>query len=156
MILVMTARLSDLEAARWGAWKAATDGVWGVVVARISAATGLSGPDFSVLTRVVESPEGDLRQQRLSDDLGWERSRLSRQVARMEARGLLERTGTIAARRIIATEAGRSLVRQARIVHAEAVRDCLLDAVPDGDAAAFWEAIVTIGDRANAGRASGD
>lgn len=156
MILIMTARLSDLEAARWAAWKTATEGVWGAVVARISAATGLSGPDFSVLTRVLESQEGDLRQQRLSDDLGWERSRLSRQVARMEARGLLERTGTIAARRIIATEAGRSLVRQARIVHAEAVRDCLLDVVADGNTAAFWEAITSIGERANAGRTPGD
>jgi DNA-binding MarR family transcriptional regulator len=98
-----------------------------------------------VLTRLVETSDGTLRQQELSDDLGWERSRLSRQLARMEARGLVLRGGDTTARRITATDEGRRLAGIARTAHAAAVRRALIDRVPDGSAGAFWDGVDALG-----------
>ncbi|MDR6139736.1 hypothetical protein [Pseudoxanthomonas sp. SORGH_AS_0997] len=49
-------RLSEQDMQRWIAWKRATEAVMAAVVAEITAHTGLSAADFSVLTRVVETP----------------------------------------------------------------------------------------------------
>ncbi len=138
-------RLSEQDMQRWSAWKRATEAVMAAVVAEITARTGLSAADFSVLTRVVETPAGQIRQQRLSDDLGWERSRLSRQLTRMETRGLLRREGSTANWQVVATTDGRDTVRAARRVHAAAVRRSLINAVPTEDANAFWRVVARLG-----------
>lgn len=49
-------KLSEQEMGQWIAWKRATEAVMAAVVADITAQTGLSAADFSVLTRVVETP----------------------------------------------------------------------------------------------------
>jgi len=51
----------------------------------------VSGPDYEVLITLFEAPEKQLRARELSARLGWEKSRLSHQVTRMVARGLVER-----------------------------------------------------------------
>lgn len=139
----MSPRLDEHEMQQWIAWKRASEAVMASVVSAITAQTGLSSADFSVLTRVVEEGYGSIRQQRLSDDLDWERSRLSRQVARMEDRGLVRREGDTAARRITATARGRELVAAAREAHAAAVRHALLD-VAAADAP-FWPTVDALG-----------
>lgn len=136
--------LSAEEMARWVAFKRATDAVLGGVVADITAATGLSSADFSVLTRVVEEPGDGIRQQRLSDSLGWERSRLSRQLARMERRGLLRRGGTSGVRTIVATGPGREVALAARVAHADAVRRRLTAALDPEDAEALGRGLAAL------------
>ena len=53
---------------------------------------GISQADFSVLLRLSESPAQRLRTGELAELLAWEKSRVSHQVTRMEARDLLERS----------------------------------------------------------------
>jgi DNA-binding MarR family transcriptional regulator len=106
--------------------------------------TGMSGADFAVLSRVLELGQGSLRQQELARLLGWERSRLSRQLSRMEERGLVVRTVEGAARMITATEAGERLLDSARPAHAEAVRRALLDLVPEAEHEQFWRTVEII------------
>jgi len=53
---------------------------------------GISQADFSVLAVLAEAPESRLRTGELAELLAWEKSRVSHQVARMEARGLVDRT----------------------------------------------------------------
>lgn len=136
--------LHDDEMARWVAWKRASEAVMAAVAAEITAETGLSSADFSVLTRVVEEAGGTIRQQRLSDALGWERSRLSRQLVRMEGRDLVRREGSAVERRIAATKAGREVVAVARRVHAGAVRRALVERTP-GVGSPFWRTIEELG-----------
>jgi len=131
------------EMDRWVAWKRASDRVWSEVLTEIQHATGLSGADFSVLTRAVEA-EDPLRQQDLADDLDWSRSRLSRHLSRMEARGLVERTTTGGATTIAPTDTGKRLTTTARQAHADAVRRALLNRIGPADAAIFWETIADI------------
>ena len=136
--------LTNAEMARWIQWKQATSTVMDAVTSEIAQATGLSSADFAVLTRVVEEGGGSLRQQRLSDDLGWERSRLSRHLARMELRGLVNRGGTTTERIVSVTGDGRDIVKNARVAHAAAVRRNLLAAIPDEAVDQFWALIALL------------
>lgn len=140
----MSAKLNAEQLKEWTAWKHATDAVWNQVAAAIAAATGLSTADFSVLTRAIEG-NGPPRQQDLADALGWSRSRLSRQVARMEDRGLVRRSASSSRTTIEATAEGRRLLASARAAHADAVRAALLDRVPVRDRKAFWRVVETLG-----------
>jgi len=140
----MDALLSESEMANWVAWKRATDAVMRAVANEIADTTGLSPADFSVLTRLVEEGNGTMRQQRLADELGWERSRLSRQLGRMEVRGLLSRKGSGPERWITATDSGADAVALARVAHARAVRRTVTDAIEASDRTTFWKTISRI------------
>jgi DNA-binding MarR family transcriptional regulator len=121
------AQLTGDEAALWTAWKQASERVRALVAADILAATGLSDPDFGVLTRVVEIGDGSLRQSELAQSLGWHRSRLSHHLSRMEQRGLITRQALAEGGvEIRVTDTGRAGVAEARPIHAAAVREHLL------------------------------
>lgn len=126
--------MTEDEAALWHAWKQAAETVRVRVAADVTAATGLSDPDFGVLTRVVELGGGRLRQNRLAELMGYHRSRLSHHLTRMEERGLVARETVTGGVEVIATESGRAAVARARPVHAQAVRRHLVE--PLGDPAA--------------------
>ncbi|MER7924215.1 MULTISPECIES: MarR family transcriptional regulator [unclassified Streptomyces] len=144
----MTTPLDDAEMAQWVAWKRANDAVSAAVASEIHSASGLSVPDFSVLSRVIENGGGRMPQQELGLMLDWQRARLSRQLSRMEERGLLAREDGPGGRRVItATDAGRSTLAAARPAHARAVRRALLSqATANGEA--FWTAVHAIADGA--------
>jgi len=132
------------ESAKWITWKRAAETVMAGVGDSIAQAAGISTSDFSVLTRLVEEGAGSLRQQRLADQLGWERSRLSRHLGRMEARGLIVRRTNGAERQITASEDGRAVVTQARLAHADAVRRLLFDQIPPAERDDFWATVSRI------------
>src|SRR5271155_3995529 len=99
----------------WTSWKRASEGVRARVAADVLAATGLSDPDFGVLTRVVEIGDGSLRQSELAQSLGWHRSRLSHHLSRMEQRGLITRQALAEGGvEIRVTDTGRAGVAEAR------------------------------------------
>ncbi|MYV43460.1 MarR family transcriptional regulator, partial [Streptomyces sp. SID1328] len=58
---------------------------------QLQAGGGLSNADYTVLVALSEAPDGRLRAHQLSNELGWEKSRLHHQLTRMCKRGLVER-----------------------------------------------------------------
>jgi DNA-binding MarR family transcriptional regulator len=114
--------LTDDELALWHAWKRAAETVRARIVEEVSAETGLSDPDFAVLTRVLEDGHGCMRQNQLADSMGYHRSRLSHHLTRMEQRGLVTRRQAGTGVEIVITDAGRTAAAHARPVHAAAVR----------------------------------
>ncbi|MHA6667370.1 MarR family winged helix-turn-helix transcriptional regulator [Homoserinimonas sp. A447] len=58
---------------------------------QLQADAGISGPDYEILLAIFTSPQNQLRSRDLAEVIGWEKSRISHQVTRMESRGLLER-----------------------------------------------------------------
>jgi DNA-binding MarR family transcriptional regulator len=89
---------------------------------------GLSLADYDVLVALDERPE--CRISELGERLGWEQSRLSHQLSRMRARGLVERRGAADDRRAAAVEHtadGRAALASAAPGHAEVVRALLFD-----------------------------
>ncbi|MFC0436921.1 MarR family winged helix-turn-helix transcriptional regulator [Kutzneria buriramensis] len=130
-------KLTDEEMALWQAWKLASETVRTHIAADITAATGLSDPDFGVLTRVVELSGGRMRQNRLAELMGYHRSRLSHHLARMEERGLISREAVGSGMEVVATAAGREAVALARPVHAAAVREHLIEPLRRADPSVF-------------------
>ena len=93
----------------------------------IAKATGLSGPEFGVLSRLAALGKGEMRQQALSEMMGWDKSRLSHQLTRMQQRRLIQRRPTDGKGvLVVLTERGRAALDAARPIHADSVRRNLL------------------------------
>ena len=93
----------------------------------LAVSAGLSGPEFGVLSRLASIGKGEMRQQDLARSMGWDKSRLSHQLTRMQERKLVERCE--AEKRVVLvvlTKQGREKLDAARPVHAESVRRNLL------------------------------
>jgi DNA-binding MarR family transcriptional regulator len=53
---------------------------------------GISLSDYEILLALFQADDNQLRARELGTLVGWEKSRISHQVTRMERRGLVERT----------------------------------------------------------------
>ncbi|QYN24006.1 MarR family winged helix-turn-helix transcriptional regulator [Amycolatopsis sp. DSM 110486] len=133
-------RLAGDELEFWHAFKHAAESVRARVAEDIAAATGLSDPDFGVLTRLADHA-GRLRQNQLAESMGWHRSRLSHHLTRMEQRGLVERQPADDGVEVLLTEFGRAEAERARPVHAAAVREHLLAPLDKDDVATVKAAL---------------
>jgi DNA-binding MarR family transcriptional regulator len=90
----------------------------------------LSGAEYAVLVPLSEHPNGVVRARDLGQSLGWDRSRLSHLLKRMEARGLLERKNCPSDARgldLEITPDGRTAIGQAAPGHLEFVRSHFFD-----------------------------
>jgi len=86
---------------------------------------GLSGSEYAVLVELSHSPDGVLRARELGSELGWDRSRLSHLVGRMEKRRLVAREECEEDARgsmVRLTDAGRATVDGVAPEHSEAIR----------------------------------
>jgi DNA-binding MarR family transcriptional regulator len=92
--------------------------------------SGLTEADYAVLVNLSEAPGRRIRSRDLGRKLGWERSRLSHQIARMEARGTVQRADCEDDARgfdIVLTDAGLAAIEAAAPIHLETVRHCFAD-----------------------------
>jgi DNA-binding MarR family transcriptional regulator len=88
-------------------------------------ATGLSEPDYQILDALLDAPGHRARALELRWALQWEKSRLSHHVARMVARGLLDRRTCTEDGRgldIVLSAAGQVAARRARRVREDSLR----------------------------------
>jgi DNA-binding MarR family transcriptional regulator len=119
--------LSPQELRIWHAFKLMGEDVMKRVGRDIAQATGLSGPDFGVLSRLAALGKGEMRQQALAESLGWDKSRLSHHLTRMQRKQLIERRDSdTRIVRVILTKQGKAKLDAARPVHAASVRRNLL------------------------------
>jgi DNA-binding MarR family transcriptional regulator len=104
----------------------------------IAAATGLSGADYGVLSRLVELGRGSLRQQDLANSMAWQKSRLSHHLSRMQQRALIRRepakTNSVL---VVITALGKRALIAALPVHARAVQAHLISKVPRSERASL-------------------
>ncbi|WP_062311731.1 MarR family winged helix-turn-helix transcriptional regulator [Demequina rhizosphaerae] len=104
---------------------------------RLQAAVGISVPDLDILMALDAAPEGRLRAGSLGEMLGWEKSRISHHVSRMEARGLVARVTCVEDHRgtwVEMDDAGREALAAALPVFAAHLRNGLVDVVPEDEA----------------------
>lgn len=126
-VLMNATPLSPRELRIWHAFLSMGEDVLDRVGRDIAAATGLSGSEFGVLSRLAAYGKGQMRQQDLATAMGWEKSRLSHQLSRMQQRRLIERRpGDGRATLVALTRAGREKLELALPVRAESVRRNLL------------------------------
>ncbi|MGP3959790.1 MarR family winged helix-turn-helix transcriptional regulator [Nonomuraea sp. 3N208] len=94
------------------------------------ADSGLSMPDYDVLSALTSSEGHRRRLTELADRMLWSKSRLSRHISRMEQRGLVTREecendarGAV----VVLTRAGLRTIQEAAPLHAESVRRRFID-----------------------------
>jgi DNA-binding MarR family transcriptional regulator len=122
--------LDPEEDEAWRAWLELSEQVRAQVARDLQQDCGMSEADYAVLVRLSEHPDHRIRMSDLAAELRWSRSRLSHQVARMEARGQLNREGCPQDARgsyAALTESGLDDIRQAAPLHVASVRRCFLD-----------------------------
>lgn len=96
----------------------------------VAVTSDLSYPEYLVLVALTDRPDDRIRLFELGAILSWEKSRVSHQVNRMEARGLVAKERCDADRRgsfVVATPEGRRAVEAAAPRHVEMVRRLFVD-----------------------------
>ena len=122
--------LDDREREVWLALRRLLWGLPPAIDRQLMRDSQLSGPEYSVLATLSECPDGVLRSGTAAQELGWERSRLSHILRRMEAKGLISRTCSPDDARgqdVHLTEAGRAAIIEAAPGHVDFVRSTVFD-----------------------------
>jgi DNA-binding MarR family transcriptional regulator len=124
--------LDPAESSAWRAWVAMSELVKAHIARDLQQASGMSEADYSVLVCLSEAAEHMIRMSDLARLLGWSKSRVSHQVARMEGRGQVTRRDCPLDARgwfAVLTDSGLDDIRQAAPLHVESVRRHLIDAL---------------------------
>ena len=130
--------LDDRQQRLWRAWVTLASQLPAALNRQLQADSGLSFQDFEVLVRLTEATDHRARVTDLANAAGWERSRLSHHIKRMEGRGLVQRQECCDDGRgalVVLTAAGRDAIERAAPGHARTVRDLLFASLEQDDLA---------------------
>lgn len=136
----MTRWLSEEEQTAWRGWLDAHAQLYAALNRELQRTSGLSLADYEVLVNLTDVPDRSLRMYELGDRLQWEKSRLSKQVSRMAARGLVARRECVDDRRgafVELTAAGEDAITAAAPAHVAVVRDLVFDHLDAADVRAL-------------------
>lgn len=120
------------QLATWREFVETTEALRSRLDARLQEESGISSQDYAVLLALREATGRNLRSSELASVVGWERSRLSHHVGRMERRGLVERQGPADGgwgSCVHLTDAGASIFRRASVTHLQAVDELFVSAL---------------------------
>jgi DNA-binding MarR family transcriptional regulator len=141
--------LSDREQRAWRSFTAAMGRVRAALARELQRDSGLSGPDYDVLVRLSEAPDQRLRAYELGSKTGFEKSRLSHHLSRMEQRGLVAREQCAGSRYfdIVLTAQGRAAIEEAAPKHVAHVREWFVEALTPDQLDALGAACDAISER---------
>jgi DNA-binding MarR family transcriptional regulator len=116
----------------------------------LSTKAGLSAAEFTVLAHLATTPSG-VRSVPCARAIGWDTSRLSHQLRRLEQRGYVARSGDDGrsgsdgrATVVALTDEGRRVYRRAIRPHLEAAQRWFGEALEDAQADRLYEALTAI------------
>src|SRR4051794_25860293 len=112
--------LTKEELRIWREYIETADALRARLSSRMQRESALSPGDYAVLLALTESGDRRLRSSELASTIGWERSRLSHQLGRMEQRGLIRREECLDDSRgaeVALVEAGAEAFRRATVPH---------------------------------------
>jgi DNA-binding MarR family transcriptional regulator len=148
--------VSEIPPADWELWRtmrAMNEQLGRELDRQLQRDAGISQADYGILVTLFEAPERQMRTGELGQVLAWEKSRVSHQVARMEARGLVERVVCESDGRgtwvTLATDGKRALLGAMR-EHASAIRDLFLDELEPDEKQIMLRATARVLDKLNA------
>lgn len=114
--------VEDDHVALWLAWKRAVELSRNEIRTTVMASTPVGESDLTVLAH-IHGAGGTIRQNALADATGWDRTRLSHLITRMEERGYVSRTRLANGVDVGLLEAGALALSEAKAPLAEAVRE---------------------------------
>lgn len=130
--------LTQGEQRVWRQWLAVTSELPAYLGQQLQQQFGISHQDYTIFVTLSEASEPALRISAVAELVGWERSRLSHHLTRMEKRGLVERRECTEDGRgayVMLTPLGRSTLDKAAPAHVESVREVLFDRLDDAEVA---------------------
>lgn len=130
------------ELRTWREFVETTEVLRSVLAARLHRDTGLSPGDYAVLLALTEADDHRMRSSELAGQVGWERSRLSHHLGRMERRRLIRREECAADSRgaeVVLESFGAEAFFAATLPHLHAVRELFVDALTPAQLAAAGE-----------------
>ena len=142
--------LDDRQQQVWRAWLRVGSRLPAALNRQLQRDSELSLQDFDVLVQLTDVDEGRVRVTALAAALGWERSRLSHHVTRMERRGLVAREECDDDGRgafVVLTPAGRAAIERAAPGHVRTVRSLVFDALAPAEVDALGDALAAVLDR---------
>ena len=142
--------LDDRQQQVWRAWLRVGSRLPAALNRQLQRDSELSLQDFDVLVQLTDVDEGRVRVSALAAALGWERSRLSHHVTRMERRGLVAREECDDDGRgafVVLTPAGRTAIERAAPGHVRTVRSLVFDALAPAEVDALGDALAAVLDR---------
>lgn len=117
--------LSSSDLALWRSLRHLTHGINAAIESDLLRATRISAADHGILSRLAAAESKGARQQELCDSMGWDRTRLSHHLTRMEGRRLVKRSKMESGGMWVSlTEEGDRAREDADPIHAEAVSRC--------------------------------
>ena len=128
--MTKTRWLDDRQQHLWRSYLRMNQELYALLGALHMSESGMSVSDYAVLVPLSEAPGGLARARDLGRELGWDRSRLSHHLARMERRGLIVREDCEEDARglmVRLTPVGRRAIEAAAPAHAEAVQRYFFD-----------------------------
>lgn len=137
-----TTWLTEEQQRAWQGWLELHAQMTARINRDLQAASGLSHADYAILVQLTapDVSDGSLRMFELGERLLWEKSRVSKQVSRMEARGLLARRDCPDDRRgafVDLTADGRAAIEAAAPSHVAMVREIFFAGASDEEVAAL-------------------
>ncbi|MFF4756175.1 MarR family winged helix-turn-helix transcriptional regulator [Streptomyces sp. NPDC002514] len=119
----------------WRDFIETTEALRSELSSRLQRDSALSPGDYAVLLALREAEGRQLRSSELAARVGWQRSRLSHQIGRMERRGLIRREECVVDNRgaqVVLTAEGAEAFRNASLPHLRAVWELFVDVLtPD-------------------------
>ncbi|MEU5873557.1 MarR family winged helix-turn-helix transcriptional regulator [Glycomyces sp. NPDC047369] len=132
----MSERTTAQQRRVWQNFLVLSESVSRETVREMQEASGLSGPDFTVLAHLSGVEDRAMRSTDLACALGWDTSRTSHHLRRMEQRDLIRRcrgTGGDGRAALVAmTDDGLAAYRRALGPHFRSIKHWFLDGL-DGD-----------------------
>ena len=102
------------------------------LASQLQSESSLSAGDYQVLLALSEAEGKTLRSSELAEIIGWERSRLSHHLGRMQKREFVERARCLDDPHgidVTATDLGLRAFRSGSVPHLRAVRELFIDAL---------------------------
>lgn len=123
--------LTDREQRAWRSYVGSMLRLRTALARELQRDSGLSETDYEVLVLLSEAENQRLRPFELGAAAGWEKSRLSHHLSRMEQRGLVARQQCGDARYsdIVITDRGRAVIEAAAPKHVAHVREWFVEAL---------------------------
>jgi DNA-binding MarR family transcriptional regulator len=125
-------RLTSDQLATWRSFIEVSHELTRLIAADLQSTASLSSGDYGVMLALSEADQRTLRSSELAANMGWERSRLSHHLGRMERRGLVIRTECLTDNRgaeVSLTEEGGRAFRRANAPHFRSIKRHFVDAL---------------------------
>ena len=126
--------MKDLDSRAWRAFHKIGTSLLPHLGRQITSHSGISGAEYVVLVALSELTVPTINLNRLATGLGWETSRMSHQISRMEEAGLVKKTKNIEDSRcfdVSITAKGRKIAEAAIPMQSKEINHCFSEVLTE-------------------------